>query len=382
MNNGGVKRIKYYSKQVLTVRDFQDQQEYHRQKQKSLLKRFPHGILTGLDVKKDKKDSSDPNDFDGILIETGLAVDSDGNEINVPEEGYKVPFTDFKPEKPYLSLVYTETEALVGDDPCSSNEKNNRIKESFTHEWDKSPNMGLHITVALIKQIDGQTGQTADSFDPPIQVEAGGGPRIRLDASLVGPDQIQDSAITETHIRPKAVSSVAINDGAVDETKLSATVVAMLMPGGLEHNHFGGDGGPIPKGALEPEVRDQLVPNGIHHKHDNDDGDPIPTDGIANRAVTSEKLSLTIIEDTGSFSIGEVEVIFPNITPNAIIQVIPVLGNADTSLGALSWSYTVEVKNTGRLDYKIKIRNRTAEDDASFDTVHYKIRAIVFSCRA
>jgi hypothetical protein len=426
MDNGGVKRIKYYSKQVLTVRDFQDQQEYHRQKQKSLLKRFPHGIITGLVVKKDKKDSSDPNDFDGILIEAGLAVDSDGNEIDVPEEGYKVPFTDFKSESPYLSLVYTETEALVGDDPCSSNEKNNRIKESFTHKWDKSPNMGLHVTVALIKQIEGQQGQALDSFYTPIDVDREGGPRIRLDASMVGSEQIQDFAITETKIRPEAV----------DETKLSAAVISQLVTGGNNHTHKMGDGdpitedglhsdvqnqlvtggdthkhdagdgkpipragldtevqnqlvdegnahdhtddhgAPIPRGGLDSDVQNQLVTGGNNHKHDAGDGDPIPSAGIATRAVTSDKLDLTIIgPQVGSFSDADDDIEFPNVTKNAIIQVIP-------TSGALSWSYVVKARADGSLDYKIKVMNETRNTNGGFDTVNYIVRGVVFHIEA
>jgi hypothetical protein len=161
MNDGGLARIKYYKGQMLTARDFEDQQEYHRAKQRSLLRRFPPGIIGGLVVSLKKK-SDDPADYDGFLIQEGLAVDQKGNEIFVAEKGLKVPFTSFKPETPFLSVFYQEKDYLIGNGLCGGDQKNNRVQETANYFWDAAPNIAPHITVALIEL---KAQQNPVSFD-------------------------------------------------------------------------------------------------------------------------------------------------------------------------------------------------------------------------
>jgi hypothetical protein len=224
MNDAGLARIKYYEGQMLTVRDFNDQQEYHRQKQKDILKRFPHGIIGGLEVDCVKK-GDDPTDFDGFLIKAGLAVDREGNQIVVPESGYKVPASEFDPNKPYLSLVYREVDGLVGNGLCGSSQKNNRVNEGFEVSWDKAPNIGPSVTVALVQLKEGETaGPTCDSYTVSEKDEAGG-PRIRIDAGVVGSDQIADNAISETKIRNNAIKTDKIDNEAVTGIKIARRTI-------------------------------------------------------------------------------------------------------------------------------------------------------------
>jgi hypothetical protein len=330
MGNGGLARIKYFRGQMLTARDFDDQQEYHRQKQKQLLRRFPFGIVGGLNVTCVQK-GSEPDDFDGFLIEEGLAIDRAGNEITVPEGGFKVPVTEFNSEAPYLSLVYTEDEVLVGDALCGSNQKNNRIEEGFEIRWEMAPNIGDSITVALIELRDpNESGPICDNYRVILE-DVTGGPRIRIDAGVVGTEQLADgavtvskigntavteskiatsavtgakiqnnavsedkiqigavteskigtNAVTDSKIADNAVTDSKIVDRAVIERKLSDDVKGKLVPNGQVHNHTGDGGAPIPENGLDTLVQNKLVTGGNNHDHTNGNGALITEDALA-----------------------------------------------------------------------------------------------------
>ena len=467
MSNGGLARIKYFRGQMLTARDFDDQQEYHRQKQKHLLRRFPFGIVEGLDVTCDPK-GSEPSDFDGFVIEEGLAIDRAGNEIVIPEGGHKIPVTDFDSNANYLSLVYSEDETLVGDAFCGSNQKNNRVKEGFKVEWDPGPNIGNHITLARIKLKDpDESGPICNNYIV-ITEAVDGSPRIRLDAGVVGEEQLADGAVTvnkignnavtaqkialgavteqklaagavtDSRIAENAVTDSKIIDGAVFEGKLSNGVKGKLVPNGGAHNHTGGGGAPIPEDGLDTPVKNKLVPGGKDHDHTDENGAPIPenglatqvknklvpggkdhdhkngngalisedalegnlknklvtngdrhthtggndgakisTQGLADNAVTEDKLSPEVKAKLNSVVLtrlarntldpGEtIEVSKSNIPPNAIIQVVPISG-------ALSWTHRMFASaSSGSLEYRISIRNEHS------DVTEFVIQSITF----
>ena len=50
MENENIQRLRYSKGQLLTAKDFEDQQSYHREKLDRFIERFPHGIVTGLKV--------------------------------------------------------------------------------------------------------------------------------------------------------------------------------------------------------------------------------------------------------------------------------------------------------------------------------------------
>ena len=294
MNDGELVRLKFYKGQVLTARDFNDQQEYHREKQRYLLRRFPPGIIEGLGVECVKK-GSDLGDFDAFLIAEGLAVDPDGNQIIVPEGGVKVNVEGFKPEAPYLSLRYLEKEEVVGDGLCGTNQKNNRINESFETSWDKAPNIESNITVALIELKEGKEFAPNCDVLNVILEEKKGGPRIRLEARVVDTDQISDKAITEKKLDEAVVAKLVTGGNTHDHTGghgalipeagLAQAVVDKLVTGGDGHDHTNGHGAPIPEGGLKQEVQDKLVTGGDGHDHTNGNGAPIPEGGLAQAVV-------------------------------------------------------------------------------------------------
>ncbi|MFN0085508.1 MAG: hypothetical protein ACKVX9_08985 [Blastocatellia bacterium] len=471
MNNGGLARIKYYKGQMLTAKDFDDQQEYHRQKQKHLLRRFPVGIMGGLSVTCEKKKDEVPGDFDGFKIAPGLALvlHQKDNEISeiveivVPEPGFKEPVSEFNPLTPYLSLVYFQEETFVGNVLCADNQKHNRIRESFKTRWDAAPNLASGITVALIKpKEEGMTpGPSCDDYKVMLE-DTDGGPHIRLDARLVDAEQITRGAITEEKIRNGAVTGEKIidgaitgekfgdgaiteqkiSDGAVIEPKLSNDIKGKLVAGGSahdhrdgngvlipeeglhpdvreklnaiigkSHNHAGGQGSlipvkglaldvleklvtrgdehdhtakhevPIPKAGLDAGVQAELVTGGDGHNHTAGHGAPIPKDGLADGAVTREKLAddavtpeklnliTVLVNRTFDPKDGDElndDVTVKDVSPNALIQVIP-------TAGIISWSFQVEFASANSLNYMIRITN------VSGSLAGYQIRAITFN---
>jgi hypothetical protein len=290
MGNGGLARIKYFRGQMLTARDFDDQQEYHRQKQKQLLRRFPFGIVGGLNVTCVQK-GSEPDDFDGFLIEEGLAIDRAGNEITVPEGGFKVPVTEFNSEAPYLSLVYTEDEVLVGDALCESNQKNNRIEEGFEIRWEMVPNIGDSITVALIQLVDpNESGPICANYAV-FEEDVAGGPRIRIDAGVVGTEQLADGSVTVDKIGNSAVTDNKIATSAVTESKIQNNAVSegKIQTGAVTESKIGANAvtaGKIASGAVTAEK----IANGAVTGEKIADG-AVTTEKIANGAVTTEKIA-------------------------------------------------------------------------------------------
>jgi hypothetical protein len=292
MNNGGFARIKYYPGQLLTARDFEDQQEYHRGKQNLLLRRFPAGIIGGLVVTCQPK-GADPDDFEAFLIGEGLAVDPEGRELVVPEGGLKVPIDGFKDETPYLSLLYDEGEEAVGGDLCGSNQKSNRVKELTVSSWDPAPNMGSHITVALIQLKDVKDrGTTCDKYKDPMKPDVNvGDPSIRKNARVVDTDQITDGAITEKKIRTGSVTAVKLASNAV--------VTDKILDEAVTDNKLANNSvtiGKIQNGAVTADklADDAVVTEKIEDGAVTDTklaSNAVATDNIQNVAVTADKLA-------------------------------------------------------------------------------------------
>ena len=312
MNNGGFARIKYYPGQLLTARDFEDQQEYHRGKQNLLLRRFPAGIIGGLVVTCQPK-GADPDDFEAFLIGEGLAVDPEGRELVVPEGGLKVPIDGFKDETPYLSLLYDEGEEAVGGDLCGSNQKSNRVKELTVSSWDPAPNMGSHITVALIQLKDVKDrGTTCDKYKDPMKPDVNvGDPSIRKNARVVDTDQITDGAITEKKIRTGSVTAVKlasnavvtdkILDEAVTDNKLAnnSVTIGKIQNGAVTADKLADDAvvtekiedGAVTEDKLAPDsVSETKIADGAVTEPKLADG-AVTTDKIQDGAVTTDKLA-------------------------------------------------------------------------------------------
>lgn len=108
-----IRRIKPYDGMVVTAEVWDEAQEYHRQQLRyhSLLN-HPAGILTGLEVI-----ASDPPDS-SVYIQPGLAVDSAGHTIILPES---LSFDLGAAQGPlYLRLSYDESQPKADDSGLTS----------------------------------------------------------------------------------------------------------------------------------------------------------------------------------------------------------------------------------------------------------------------
>lgn len=98
-----LKRNKYFSGKLMSEKDFQDEQDYLREKHR-LHNRFLHGygVVAGLEV-------SISDDHPGkVEVGAGLALDAQGNEVVLPETQY-VPFPAAG-KKTCLVIAYAERE--------------------------------------------------------------------------------------------------------------------------------------------------------------------------------------------------------------------------------------------------------------------------------
>jgi hypothetical protein len=411
MSNGQLERLIYYKGQLLTPRDFEDQQEYHRNKLQQFVQRFPYGIIKGLNVLCDlPKDP--PNDFEALKITEGFAVDESGNAIVVGSEGLRIRVDEFDQKKPkdkdhlFLSLRYIEKKGYIPNSSYDSSNKNNRITESVNTEWDEVANRSLdgfvkHITLAKIRlrkndeSIDNKktcrNGELIIEEDIENQT-------IRLDAGILEEEQLSDelkkklvtdgdkhnhTGAHETRIPEGGLGQAVQNklvtggdehnhtgDGArIPEAGLADEVTAQLVTQGDSHDHTDGHGAPIPEGGLTRDVQDKLVKGGSTHDHNGTGGSLIPVAGLSEEVQEKLVTSSTVTPDEGDTTIpaGMRETgkaIINRVEKNAIIHIVP-------TRGVISWTFTVE-PNEEFLKYTISVEN-PENTDAEFE-----VRKFVF----
>jgi hypothetical protein len=145
------KRVRFFSGQILTAKDFEAEQEYHRGK-RQLLNRslFGSGIVTGLNVSSENGT---------VVISPGLALDPLGNEI-VVDCSVAVDTSTCLEQMCFLLLRYAETESdpvpVGGGQPEFS-----RIEEGFALEL-QSEREGPVVAVCLGRLIRQEGGWVVD----------------------------------------------------------------------------------------------------------------------------------------------------------------------------------------------------------------------------
>jgi hypothetical protein len=137
-NQDGFTRPRYFTGQMLTADDFQQEQEYHNGK-RLLLNRCLFGarVACGLVVLIE---------IESLIVSPGLALDCAGNEIYVPGP-FSGPFPD-KDGLYFLHLLYTETESAPVPGLYSETEAGgsaySRIVEGFELVWSAEDSMAKH----------------------------------------------------------------------------------------------------------------------------------------------------------------------------------------------------------------------------------------------
>ena len=119
-----MKRVHYFTGQLLSAADFQAEQEYHLARQRRLnLRLHGMGIVSGLQV-------STENDGIGIHVSPGVAIDPLGNEIVVGEPQV-VPFPTGADR---ADLVIYHIETLTDPVPSNDAPQPSRVEEGFRLE--------------------------------------------------------------------------------------------------------------------------------------------------------------------------------------------------------------------------------------------------------
>ncbi|MCK6619946.1 MAG: hypothetical protein HUU32_08285 [Calditrichaceae bacterium] len=231
--SSNIQRVRYFKRQLLTARDFQDEQNYLVEMHRRHAKRLSFGVIEGLKVTYVASQGA-------FKIAPGSAVDNQGREMVVGEEGLLV--AGFDPLKPYLGIEYAEEETCVGNSVCEGVSKNNRIAECPTARWDEAPDgKGSRITLAWIVPTAGggfEVHDGDDEFDDKgrrIRVNAGvfSEDKIRFTdigghdhsgaskGTPIGPDGIQNGAVSEEKLANGAVSTNKLQDNAVNTRNIA-----------------------------------------------------------------------------------------------------------------------------------------------------------------
>ena len=115
--NGEIKRPNYFRGQFLVEDDFKTEQDYHRTlRQQHLLAVHGQGVIgEGLQVKGEESPDNSPQ----LTISSGVAVDSNGQEIVLQKDETISLDSNFGSEA-YLVIQYDETETDVYQGPTSS----------------------------------------------------------------------------------------------------------------------------------------------------------------------------------------------------------------------------------------------------------------------
>ena len=116
-------RLNYYSGQLLSAEDFQDEQAYFLKKQRLINRcRYGWGIVCGLNVSLHSN---------AVRVDPGLALDCQGNEIVVPEVvDFPLPESE---TSQYIVIHYTEKLCNYVQVPIESDDDSQptRVEESY-----------------------------------------------------------------------------------------------------------------------------------------------------------------------------------------------------------------------------------------------------------
>jgi hypothetical protein len=147
-------RIRYFSGQLLTAGDFNDDQRYHRDKLRRVIRHLHgRGVVSGLEVQVEESSS----DRGAVRIEPGAAITPDG-ELLVVNACRRCDVT-LQGEASFVSLVYTEhnTRSVATGDPASL--EASRIEEGVGVVLTADP---PHDGVAIARLVHGADGWHVD----------------------------------------------------------------------------------------------------------------------------------------------------------------------------------------------------------------------------
>jgi hypothetical protein len=148
-----LKRVHYFFGQILSLDDFQAEQNYHRERLKRH-NRFLHGwgVVTGLEVSAELNGNEHT-----IVISPGMAVDSLGNEIVVGQP-HKV-CVNATASRLYVIARYAEQKTDAISEGNENQTQYTRVEEGFAISIEaKEPRAASSSQAETIKSIDASSG--------------------------------------------------------------------------------------------------------------------------------------------------------------------------------------------------------------------------------
>ncbi len=119
-----IKRMRYFDQQLLVLKDFTDEQGYHREMRRRHNQALhTTGVATGLDVSKTGAKE--------VTVKAGMAIDNLGQEV-VLDADTKIDLSNATLFPPNSSALVTISYDTTATDPYASDTtQNTRIKETF-----------------------------------------------------------------------------------------------------------------------------------------------------------------------------------------------------------------------------------------------------------
>lgn len=153
-----IKRMRYFDQQLLVLKDFTDEQDYHREMRRRHNQALhTTGVATGLDVTKTGTKE--------VTVKAGMAIDKGGQEI-VLDADTKIDLSNatlFPPNSSALVTISFDT--TLTDPYASDTTQNTRIKETFrlaaTRETTGTPPDPTAVQLARLV-LDAQGNVTLD----------------------------------------------------------------------------------------------------------------------------------------------------------------------------------------------------------------------------
>lgn len=196
------KRMRYFDRQFLRAKDFQDEQAYHlnrRRRHNRLL--HTYGIAEGLEVKQ----SSVLGEEKMVLVTRGTAYDPQGLEIVLSaDQKLDLSSVAVSPGSPvsytsplYLTITYTEEPSDPSTDPGINGSTTRTLEKPLLQPSPTAPTDPNQLLLAVIERDTSNGNVTTIDTNPPGRRRAG-----TLPPGSIGSAELRDGAVQSRHIAP------------------------------------------------------------------------------------------------------------------------------------------------------------------------------------
>jgi hypothetical protein len=274
------KRMRYFDRQFLRAKDFQDEQAYHldrRWRHNRLL--HTYGIAEGLEVKQ----SSVLGEEKMVLVTRGTAYDPGGFEIVLSADQKRdLSSVAVNPGPPvsytsplYLTITYTEEPSDPSTDP-GINGSTRTSEPPLFQPSPTAPTDPNQLLLAVIERDTSNGNVTTIDTNPPGRRRAG-----TLPPGSIGSAELRDGAVQSRHIAPA--------DAGTEQTLTSGS--------GVKTGHIK-DQAIAPEKLADNAVTSRSIADGVVTELKLADN-AVTSRAIADQAIASEKLANNAVTSRG-----------------------------------------------------------------------------------